>query len=60
MSLFESMFDMDKYATYIDKVYEEARARNHGERSRDLKEENKQLREENERLKKKLEGKNEI
>jgi hypothetical protein len=43
MSLFESMFDMDKYANYIDRVYEEAKARNHGERSRDLKEENKQL-----------------
>lgn len=56
MSLFDSMFDMDKYAIYIDKVYEEAKARNHGERSRDLKEE---LREENERLKRELRNKNE-
>lgn len=59
MSLFESMFDMDRYATYIDRVYEEARARNHGERSQDLKEENKQLKEENERLKRELRNKNE-
>ena len=51
MDLFESMFDMDRYADYIDRVYEEAKARNHGERSRDLKE---GLREENERLKREL------
>ena len=56
MGLFDSImenFDMDKFSEQIDRAYEEAKSRNHGEKH-DLKTENKQLKSENERLRKEI------